>query len=326
MLIPTRLRTACPGIVATLLLAACSNGGNEAAESPAANAEMDSLVSASWLAEHLDDPDLVVIDCSVVIEVDDDGNFSSVSGREQYEQGHIPTAGFADLTDELADAGSPLQFAVPSPEAFAATMAALGVDDDSRVVLYDSYGSTWAARVWWMLRWIGFDRAALLDGGVDAWTGAGHELSTDLPKRSPGVLTPRVRPELIVDQSEVHAAIVDDSVTLIDALPESSYNGERSMYARPGHIESAINVPIMSMRTEDGRLKSADELRALFDGIEDGRTITYCGGGIAASSTAFVMTRLGYSDVAVYTASLQEWAADPDNPMQVSAEIQAPAQ
>ncbi|MBT8078907.1 MAG: sulfurtransferase [Gammaproteobacteria bacterium] len=279
---------------------------------------MDSLISAEWLADHLHDPDLVVLDCSVLIDVDADGNFQTRSGRTQYEKGHIPTAGFADLTAELSDKDSRLQYAVPAPEVFAATMAKLGVDDGSRVVLYDSLGSTWAARVWWMLRWIGFDRAALLDGGLDAWTAAGYELSTDIPNRNAGVLTPRVRPGLIVDKSAVHAAIGDDSATLIDALPESSFRGERQMYARPGHIKGAINIPVFSMRTEDGRYKSAEELKEIFSGVDDGRNITYCGGGIAASSTAFVMTRLGYSDVAVYTASLQEWAADPANPMEVS--------
>ena len=218
---------------------------------------------------------------------------------------------------DLSDAESPIQFAVPTPEHFAAAMSALGVSDDSRVVLYDASGSAWAARVWWMLRWIGFDRAALLDGGLAAWTAQGQTLSTEPVKRPAGTLTVALRPELIVDKAEVLAAIGDDSVSIIDALSEAQYRGDMSMYARPGHIAGASNVPMMSLLDETGRYRPLDELDGLLAGDRDTRSITYCGGGIAASANAFIMTRLGYKDVAVYAASLQEWAADPSLPMEV---------
>ena len=113
----------------------------------------------------------------------------------------------------------------------------------------------------------------------------------------------------------MRAAIDDDEVNIIDALPEEHYNGNFSLYDRPGHIPTATNVPSMSLIDESGRFKSTAELDALFESDRDKRTITYCGGGISASADAFIMTRLGYDDVAVYTASLQEWAADPENPM-----------
>jgi thiosulfate/3-mercaptopyruvate sulfurtransferase len=279
---------------------------------------MDTLVSAEWLAAHLDDPDLVVLDCTVMVEPAEDGGFSIVSGQANFETGHIPSAGFADLRGELSDQESDLQFAVPSPEEFAAAMGALGVGDDTRVVLYDSTGSAWAARVWWMLRWIGFDRAALLDGGLNAWTAAGQPLSTEVTPRTARTLTPNVRHALIADRDDVLAAIDDEAVTIIDTLPEPSYRGEMNMYARPGHITGADNVPMHSLFDEAGRFRSAAELQTLFDNEPDSPAITYCGGGIAASANAFVLTRLGYTDVAVYTASLQEWAADPSNPMEVS--------
>ena len=113
------------------------------------------------------------------------------------------------------------------------------------------------------------------------------------------------------------AAIDDPVVTLIDTMPEAHYRGEMAMYARPGHIPTANNVSVMLLLDENGSYRPQEELATLFDGGADARFITYCGGGIAASSTAFVMTRLGYTDVAVYTGSLQEWAADPANPMEV---------
>lgn len=280
---------------------------------------IDSLVTTQWLSDHLDDPDLVVLDCTVKVEQGEDGGLHIESGRVGYEAGHIPTAGFADLMGELADADSPYKYAVPTPEEFAAVMGALGVGDDTRVVLYDASMTAWAARVWWMLRWVGFDRAAVLDGGLGAWTAEGRPLSTEPADEPARVLTPAPRPELIANRDEVFAAIGDDSVILIDAMPEPHYRGEMTMYARPGHITSANNVSVMALLDETGRYWSDDELAALFDGDRATRAITYCGGGIAASSTALVMTRLGFTDVAVYTASLQEWAADPDNPMEVEA-------
>ena len=314
---PDRMRIDLCLLAVCGLLAACSNSNDEARN---AAPPMDTLVSAAWLEQHIDDPDLVVLDCTVLIEPDGSGGLRSVNGRANYESGHIPTAGFADLLGDLSDGESPFDFAMPSPQQFAAAMERLGVGDDSRVVLYDANGSVWAARVWWMLRWIGFDRAALLDGGLDAWKAEGHALSTETAGRPAGQLTVNLRPELIADRDEVLASIDDGSVTLIDVLPPAHYRGETTMYERPGHIPGAVNMPVFSAFDETGRYRSLDELATVFGGERDGRAITYCGGGIAASSNAVVMTRLGFTDVAVYAASLQEWTADPENPMQIDLE------
>jgi len=297
-------------IAALALITGC------ASSKPQPDTSMDSLVTAQWLSEHLDDPDLVVLDCSVSVKPGEDG-IQIESGRAEYEGGHIPSAAFADLMGDLVDGDSPFNFALPTPEHFCDAMGALGVGDDSRVVLYDGSNSAWAARVWWMLRWVGFDRAALLDGGLGAWTAEDRPLSTEPANRPTKQLTPAPRPELIADRDEVFAAIDNSAVHLIDALPEASFRGEMTMYDRPGHIPSASNTPFTSLIDESGRYRPNDELAALFDGDRNDRTIIYCGGGIAASSAAFVMTRLGFTDVAVYTASLQEWATDPANPMVV---------
>lgn len=278
---------------------------------------MDTLVSTEWLSRHLDDPDLVLLDCTVSTVPKDGGGVRNVSGRADYEKGHIPTAGFADLKGELTDGDSPVEFAVPAPGQFCAAMGALGVGDDSRVVLYDANYSAWAARVWWMLRWVGFDRAALLNGGLRVWTAEGRPLSTEPVSRPPKHLTAAPRPQLIADRDEVLAGIDDAAVCLIDAMPAPYYRGEMTLYARPGHIPGAVNVSGVDLLDESGRYRPDGELAAMFKGDRNARAITYCGGGIMASSSAFVMTRLGFTDVAVYTASLQEWAADPDNPMVV---------
>ena len=305
-----------------LSLAALSGANPNARADSNADAakEMDTLVSAKWLHQHLDDPDLVVVDCTVMIEADEQGVLRTSSGRSNYEAGHIPGAGFADLTGELSDSDSPLEFSLPAPEEFAAAMGALGVGDDSRVVLYSANYPAWAARVWWMLRWIGFDRAALLDGGLAAWAAAGYPVSTELPRRATAKLSLNLRPELIADRSEVLESLEDQHVRLIDSMPEAHYRGEVAMYDRPGHIPGASNIPTTLLMDETGYFRPQDELEMLFDGDVNDRTITYCGGGIAASANAFVLHRLGFTDVAVYAASLDEWAADPANPMELGEE------
>ena len=295
-----------------------SEGKHRVTDENARREEMvDTLVTTEWLSQHLDDADLVVLDCTVYQRPKDGGGFRNVSGRADYDKGHVPSAGFADLKGNLCDGNSPIEFAVPTPEQFCSAMGALGVGDDSRVVLYDTNYSAWAARVWWMLRWVGFDRAALLNGGLKAWTAEGRPLSTEPASRPAKHLTPAPRPELIADHDEVLASIDDDTVKLIDTLPEAFYRGERTIYDRPGHIPGATNICALDLLDESGRFRADDELAALHDGDRNARTITYCGGGIMASSNAFVMTRLGFTNVAVYTASLQEWAADPANPMVV---------
>ena len=302
-------------ITALALMTGCASSNKQ----PDPNSTMDTLVTAEWLSQHLDDEDLVVLDCSVLIEPNADGSIRLVSGRANYEAGHIPSAGFADLMGDLSDGASPVRFVIPTPEQFGAAISALGVGDDSRVVLYDANNSVWAARVWWMLRWVGFDQAALLDGGLEAWTAEGRPLSTEPTKRSRKQLTLALRPELIADRDEVLASIEDDTVKLIDAMPEAHYRGEMAMYARPGHIPGASNIPSSALLDESGRYRSRAELDMMIDVDRNARTITYCGGGIAASSDAFVLTRLGFTDVAVYAASLQEWTADPANPMETSS-------
>ncbi|MEJ2237934.1 MAG: sulfurtransferase [Gemmatimonadales bacterium] len=304
-------------VAATLLLAA-PNGWSQSQTDRVSDEAMGTLVTTEWLSQHLDDPDLVVLDCTVRMAPNESGGIRTVSGRTDYEAGHIPSAGFADLKGELSDVIDSLDFVLPTPEAFSEAMGALGVGDDSKVVLYDGYNSMWATRVWWMLRWIGFDQAAVLDGGLGAWTSEERPLSTEPANHAARTLTPAVRPELVAYRDEVLAAIEDDAVSIIDVLPEPHFRGDVVMYGRPGHIPSAINISSMSLFDDSGRFRSRGELDDMFPGDHEARVITYCGAGVAASASAFAMTRLGFTDVAVYMGSLQEWAADPSNPLVVN--------
>ena len=277
---------------------------------------IEPLVTVQWLKTHLNDSDLVLLDTSVTINSDGKGGFNQVSGQEQYDLEHIPNAGFADLMGKLS-AESDVDFIMPSAEQFQKAMSELGVGDNSRVVLYSSNNNVWAARLWWMLRWAGFDNVAILDGGLKAWKNQGFELSTDKVTRSPQKFSLSLRPEMIADRDEVFASINNNQIELYDAMPGPHYQGIFSMYSRPGHIVSAKSLPSSELVEDSGLFRALDEVDLLLDGQQQNRTITYCGGGVAASSLAFTLFRLGYKDVAVYMGSLQEWSANQENPMTV---------
>jgi thiosulfate/3-mercaptopyruvate sulfurtransferase len=280
---------------------------------------MDALVSTSWLASQLGQDDLRVLDCTVLLAPQPTGGYAVESGRAAWETAHIPSSAFADLAGDLSDPDSSLRFTLPSPERFAEAMSSLGVGDGNRVVLYDSRVNMWAARVWWMLRAFGFDDAAVLDGGWRAWTSEGRPTSTEAPDWPSATFTARPRPRLFVGQDAVRAAVDGDQTCLVNALDRAQHRGDTRAYARPGHITGSVNVPAMEL-VDDAthRYRPLEDLRTAFSDVagRGGRVITYCGGGIAASSDAFVLHLLGHDDVAVYDNSLSEWAADPSLPME----------
>ena len=280
---------------------------------------MDALVSTSWLAAQLGQADLRVLDCTVLLAPQPTGGYAVESGRAAWEKAHIPGSAFADLAGDLSDPHSPLRFTLPTPERFAKAMGALGVGDGHRVVLYDSRVNMWAARVWWMLRAFGFDAAAVLDGGWRAWTTDGRPTSTEPPDWPAATFTPRPRTGLFVDKDVVRAAVDSGGTCVVNALDRAQHRGETQHYARPGHIAGSTNVPATELVDQaTHRYRPLDDLRAAFADVtgRDQRVITYCGGGIAASSDAFVLHLLGHDDVAVYDNSLSEWATDPNLPME----------
>lgn len=275
---------------------------------------MEPLVSTAWLADHLDDQGLRVVDATVDIDV---RTGQVQSGRARWESGHIPGAVFADLLVDLSDPEAPMPFTMPSGERFAAAMTRLGVGDGVRVVVYDARESMWAARLWWMLRAFGFDDAAVLDGGWTAWVQEGRPVSTDPPDLPTTTFTPRPRPGLVVDKDRVLAALDEDRTCIVDALTRREYTGELAFYGRSGHIPGAVNVPARRIVDRDSqRFLPIAELREMFDRVltADG-AITYCGGGVAAASDAFALHLLGFDEVAVYDGSMMEWSTHPELPL-----------
>ena len=278
------------------------------------------LVQTDWLAEHLHDPGLRVLECTAILHPMPDGGYRAESGRATWAAGHIPRSGFADLTGELSDSTSSLRFMMPPAEQFAAVMGKLGVGEGTRVVLYDRAVNMWAARVWWMLRAIGFDNAAVLNGGWRKWTLEGRPVSTEPCSYPPAKLVARPRSQVFADKSAVLAGVGDTATCLLNALTEEQHRGSGGVhYGRPGRIAGSANVAARSLVDSTHAYLPLEELRKQFaasGALASGRVITYCGGGIAASSDAFVLAMLGHDNVAVYDASLSEWAADASLPME----------
>jgi thiosulfate/3-mercaptopyruvate sulfurtransferase len=281
---------------------------------------MEELVSAAWVAEHLDDPDLRVIDPTM--QINRVAFLPTVrTGLREYRRGHIPGSAFLDLF-ELHDPASPrMTMTAPSAEHMAAVMGRLGVGNGSRVVLYDRRESMWAARVWWLLRAFGHFEAAILDGGWAAWQAAGLPECTSTCSYPATTFDPVPHPGLLVDSDTVRAAIGDPSVTLVNALGRRQHRGELNEYGRRGHIPGSVNVTAWEvLDRETGCYRSLDELREKVGPVLDSeRVIVYCGAGAAASSLAHVLVRLGHPDVAVYDGGLVEWCADRDLPLERGA-------
>ncbi len=282
------------------------------------------LVSTDWLHEHLDDPSLRIVDATVHLRPQKDGTMTMESGRQDYDAGHIPGAVFADLVDALSDTSTPLRFMLPKPDQFASAMSALGIGNDHCVVIYSSDHVMWSTRLWWMFKVFGFDNAAVLDGGLAKWRGENKPVSTEAPTHQPAQFTATFRAELVAARDDVKDALEDSGTCILDALPEDIYRGTSPIhYGRPGHITGSINVSAFNLvDPKAGTFLPMDALRAQFAPLmkEDvAHIISYCGGGIAATTDAFALSLLGKENVSVYDASLQEWSADPDLPMESDA-------
>jgi thiosulfate/3-mercaptopyruvate sulfurtransferase len=281
---------------------------------------LNPLVTPDELEPRLDDPAVRVIDATVWLELDPDGGPPQItSGREAWSKRHIPGADFADLI-ELSDPVAPERFMLPSAESFADAMSALGVGPGIHVVTYDTAGTMWATRLWWMLRVFGFETVSVLDGGLRGWLDAGGVTSDAIPSAQRADFEPTFRPELVAVREDVSAAINSSGTCLVNALPAPLFRGDVPILpGRAGHIPSSSNVPHNEIiDPETGRLATPDQLRDRFSAagvLDKERIIAYCGGGIAATLDAFALSLLGRDDVAVYDGSMVEWAGDPTLPL-----------
>ena len=278
------------------------------------------LVDTAWLATSLADPAVVTLDGTTHLLPSPARPYDVVSGRADFDQGHIPGARFADIDNDLSDPAqqAPLHFMLPSPQRFAAGVGALGVGNDTHVVCYSTANHWWATRLWWMFRVFGYHRVSVLDGGFQKWRAEARSVETGpAPTPSPRRFDAVFHPSLVADRHDVLAAIGNAGICTVNALRPEQHRGEGgTRYGRLGHIAGSTNVAAADLVNADNTFKSPDELRHLLAGpLAAPTVITYCGGGIAASSTTLALTMLGHSEVRLYDASLSEWAPDPSLPM-----------
>ncbi len=281
-----------------------------------------SLISTEDLARQMGAPALRIFDCTTYLRPRPEGGYNAENGRANYDKGHIPGAAFLDLGADFSDPTSPLRFTLPALDMLTKAFAAKGIGHGTFVVLYSHATPVWATRFWWMLRAIGFDDAAILDGGLDKWKGENRPLATDPSSYPPATLSLRARPDLFVDKTAIEAAIGKPGMLTLNALSHDQHKGSGGVtYGRAGRIPQSSCVPAASLFGADKTLKSIAELRAAFEGVgttPDKKVLVYCGGGIAASLDAFVLTAmLGHKNVAVYDNSMQEWSNDASLPMEV---------
>lgn len=280
------------------------------------------LISSDWLAAHLNDTNMRVVDVRWYLFDKDK------AGPSEYARGHIPGAVYADIDADLSrhDVDGPGRHPIPSAQAFADSMSRLGIDANTHVIAYDDRGGATAARLWFLLRYFGHEQVSLLDGGIAQWVADGRALETQTPNvpRKNFVAQPPHR-ELIADKTMVGAFARDPHALVVDVRVGERYRGEiEPIDPKAGHIPGAKNAPIA------GNLQSAtamrflepEKIRARFESLgarKTSKVVAYCGSGINACQAVFALTLAGFEHVTLYEGSWSDWSRDADLPAATGA-------
>jgi thiosulfate/3-mercaptopyruvate sulfurtransferase len=288
-------------------------------------ARPDALVHTEWLATHLGDPHIRIVDSSFKLPG------ITPTAREDYDRGHLPGAMFFDV-DDIAEPGTSLPHMIPSPELFARKMAGLGIGDDDRVIVYDGAGLSSAGRAWWMLRLFGHHDVAILDGGLPKWKAEGRPLETAAPSLPTRHFTSRFDPSLVRDKRALLDNLSNPREQVVDARASGRFDGtaeETRPGLRRGHIPGSRSLPYDKVTDPNThQLRGAEELSALFRsaGVElNGPIVTSCGSGVTACALAFALHLVGHPGAAVYDGSWSEWGLPGDTPIDTGPAPEKPS-
>jgi thiosulfate/3-mercaptopyruvate sulfurtransferase len=287
--------------------------------------EPQALIGTEELARSLGQPDLRLYDCTTYLEPTPAGSedpYIAVPGRKTFEAAHIPGADFLDLQGEFSDTATRLRFMMPTTAQLETAFGRHGLGNGSRVVLYSIGSMMWATRFWWMLKSLGFDGAAVLDGGFDKWKAEGRPTESGPPRGYPATtFAAKPRPGMFVGKEAVTAAIGKPGAVTVNALGPQFHKGlEPSRYGRPGRVPGSVNVSAATLIDPATKgfttLADAEKKLAAQGVTRDKDVICYCGGGISATIDLFPLHQLGYDRLALYDASMGEWAKDKSLPIE----------
>ncbi|MDO8892501.1 MAG: sulfurtransferase [Sulfurimicrobium sp.] len=275
-----------------------------------------SLVSAAQLAQHLNDPDWIIFDCRFTLSNPD-------SGRQAHQTGHIPGARYAHLNDDLSSEVTSHSGRHPLPDAqlLAQKLGKWGVDSSKQVIVYDDSFGSMASRMWWLLRWLGHESVALLDGGIQRWIRDGHPMTAEMPAITPTEFVAHPDSSMWVDAKCIEDALRSDKCLIIDARSEERFSGEREVLDKvAGHIPGSINYPFEDNLDMGGTYMTAEELREayldLLNGVEPQRVVHMCGSGVTACHSLIAMEHAGLKGARLYPGSWSEWITDPGRPVE----------
>jgi len=274
------------------------------------------LITAHDVHAALGNPAWAIVDCRFsLLDVD--------AGRRAYLEAHIPGALYASVETDLSGEiipGTTGRHPLPRVDVLAARLGAWGIDEVVQVVAYDDTGGSMAARLWWLLRWLGHDAVAVLDGGWTAWLEAGYPVESGTMSRAPRRFTPRERPAMVATWADVDARRRAPSTPVFDSRSADRYRGENeTIDPVAGHIPGARSAPFKDNLGPDGRFLAPDALRARYTGLLDGAAAEdatfYCGSGVTAAHSLLALAHAGLGDAALYAGSWSEWITDPHRPV-----------
>lgn len=279
---------------------------------------MHATVAKRWLLARLYEPELIIVDCRFTLG-------KPQAGRNSYEEEHIPGAVYLDVELDLSSpvGGHGGRHPLPDPEVLAARLTKLGIGNDSRIVAYDDESGMNAARLWWLLRYLGHEQVFILEGGFSQWKAEKYPVTDHQPVRVPSTFTANVQPHMLVDVEEVREVSKKTvNAVLIDSRANDRYHGQNeTLDKKAGHIPGAVNYFWKDTQNADSSFKSADELAEHFAGLDkDREIIVYCGSGVTACPNVLALEKAGFKNVRLYAGSWSDWISYEENPVATGEE------